>query len=223
MLPVVSLANVYIVFWAKIKYERVLTLMKNKLINKKRLVIGMSGASGAILGIEILKALREHPEWESHVVISRGAELTIAEETECTLDEVLNLADKVYDIKNIGASIASGTFKTEGMIIAPCSMKTVAGIACGYSDNLLLRAADVTIKETRRLVLVPRESPLSTIHLKNILSLAEAGAIIIPPMITYYNKPLSLEDMNRHIIGKILDKFGIEVSGFNRWGETVFS
>ncbi|MBU2702436.1 4-hydroxy-3-polyprenylbenzoate decarboxylase [Sporomusaceae bacterium BoRhaA] len=192
-----------------------------KASHKKRLVIGMSGASGAILGIDILKTLRENPEWETHLVISSSAERTIAEETEYPLDEVFHLADKVYDINNIGASIASGTFKTAGMIIIPCSMKTVAGIVCGYSDNLLLRAADVTIKERRNLVVVPRESPLSMIHLRNLLSLAEIGAMIIPPMVTYYHKPLSLEDMNRQIIGKILDGFGIEVAGFNRWGENV--
>lgn len=191
--------------------------------NKKRLVIGMSGASGAILGIELLRILGESPDYETHLVISKGAELTIAEETEYTLQEVENLADKVYDIKNIGASIASGTFKTEGMIIVPCSMKTVAGVASGYSDNLLLRAADVTIKERRTLVVVARESPLSTIHLRNMLSLAQTGAIIIPPMVTYYNKPLGLADMNRHIVGKILDKFGIEVPGFKRWGESALS
>ena len=133
----------------------------------------------------------------------------------------MNLAHKVYDIKDIGASIASGTYKTEGMIVVPCSMKTVSGIACGYSDNLLLRAADVTIKERRNLVVVARECPFSQIHLKNMLYLAELGAIIMPPMVTYYNNPVSFDDMNRHIIGKILDRFGIEISGFNRWGETV--
>lgn len=189
--------------------------------NKKRLVIGISGASGAVLGIEILKILRENTDWETHLVISRGAELTIPKETEYTLEDVMHLADKVYDINNIGAGIASGTFKTDGMIIVPCSMKTVAGIASGYSDNLLLRAADVTIKERRNLILVTRESPLSTIHLRNMLTLSELGAFIIPPMISYYNKPLCLEDMNRHIVGKILDKFGIDVSGFNRWGEAT--
>lgn len=189
--------------------------------NKKKLVVGMSGASGAILGIELLRVLRDNPDYETHLVISRGAELTIAEETEYTLGEVIDLADKVYDIKNIGASIASGTFKTEGMIIVPCSMKTVAGVVCGYSDNLLLRAADVTLKEKRNLVVVPRESPLSTIHLRNMLSLAETGAIIIPPMVTYYNKPVNLEEMNRHIVGKILDKFGVEIVGFKRWGENA--
>ena len=188
--------------------------------NKKRLVIGMSGASGAILGIEILKILREHSEWETHLVISKGSEETIAEETNYKLEDVMELADKAYSIKDIGASIASGTFKTEGMIIVPCSMKTVAGIACGYSDNLLLRAADVIIKEKRKLVLVARECPLSTIHLRNMLSLSELGVIIMPPMVSYYNKPVDINDLNNHIIGKILDRFGIEVSGFNRWGES---
>ncbi|MBV7275699.1 UbiX family flavin prenyltransferase [Clostridium sp. PL3] len=188
-------------------------------VNRKRLVIGMSGASGAPLGIELLKIVREHPEWETHLVISKGAEETIIQETAYEPREVMNLADKAYSIKDIGASIASGTFKTEGMIIVPCSMKTVAGIVCGYSDNLLLRAADVTIKERRNLVIVARECPLSTIHLRNMLSLSELGATIMPPMITYYNKPTSMEDLNRHIIGKILDRFGIQVNGFRRWGE----
>ena len=191
--------------------------MNNKNSNKKRLVIGMSGASGAILGIELLKILRVNPDYESHLVISRGAEETIEYETQYKVDEVKELAHRVYSIHNIGESIASGTFKTEGMIIVPCSMKTVAGVAWGYSDNLLLRAADVTLKESKKLVIVPREMPLSLIHLRNLVTLAESGAIIIPPMITYYNKPYCLEDMNRHIIGKILDKFGIEVNGFNRW------
>lgn len=190
-----------------------------KIKNKKRLVVGMSGASGAVLGIELLKALKENPEWETHLVISKGAEETILQETDYKPIEIMSLADKVYSIKDIGASIASGTFKTEGMIVVPCSMKTAAGIASGYSDNLLLRAADVTIKERRNLVLITRECPLSTIHLRNMLSLSELGAIIMPPVATYYNKPVCLEDMNRHIVGKILDRFGIELTGFNRWGE----
>lgn len=186
---------------------------------KKRLIVGMSGASGASLGIELLETLQENPDYETHLVISKGAEETILYETDYTVADVMALADKSHDINNIGASIASGTFRTEGMIIVPCSMKTVAGIACGYSDNLLLRAADVVIKEQRRLVLATRESPLSVIHLRNMLTLAELGAFIIPPMVTYYNKPTSIKEMNRHIIGKILDKFGIEISGFNRWCE----
>lgn len=188
--------------------------------NKKRLVIGMSGASGAILGIELINALKDNPEWETHLVISKGAAETIKQETQFTPEAVANLADNFYPIDAIGASIASGTFKAEGMVIVPCSMKTVAGIACGYSDNLLLRAADVTIKEGRKLVLVARECSLSAIHLRNMLSLAELGAVIMPPMITYYNHPHSMEDLTRHIVGKILDRFGIELNGFKRWGET---
>lgn len=187
--------------------------------DKKRIVIGMSGASGAILGIELLKLLREAPEYETHLVISQGAAQTIQHETEYQLQQVEKLADMVYDINAIGASIASGTFKTEGMIIIPCSMKTAAGIACGYSDNLLLRAADVTIKEKRKLVVVARECPLSVIHLRNLLALAELGAMIMPPMVAYYTKPAGLEAANRQFIGKVLDQFGIEIQGFTRWCE----
>ena len=123
----------------------------------------------------------------------------------------------MLDLKNIGASIASGTYRTEGMIIVPCSMKTLAGIHSGYSDNLLLRAADVTIKERRKLVLVARETPFSHIHLRNMTELAQMGAIILPPMLTYYNLPVTIQDMTNHIAGKVLDIFGIELEGFNRW------
>ena len=186
---------------------------------RKRLVVGISGASGVILGIELLKYLQGNSEWETHLVVSRGAEETILLETEYNLAEVSGLAYRSYGFAEIGSSIASGTFKTEGMVIVPCSMKTAAGIACGYSDNLLLRAADVTLKEARKLILVARECPLSTIHLKNLLSLSELGVTIMPPMLAYYNKPQSIEDLNRHIVGKILDKFGIELNGFKRWGK----
>lgn len=194
--------------------------MKN-IIKKKRIVIGMSGASGAVLGIKLLTVLKEKADYETHLVISKGAEETICQETNYKVSHVMELADYVYDIKNIGDKIASGTFRTEGMVIIPCSMKTVAGIATGYSDNLLLRAADVTLKEGRTLVVVPRETPLSSIHLRNMLTLSQAGAILIPPMITYYNKPCSLDDMNTHIVGKVLEKFHIELDGFKRWGEEL--
>lgn len=187
--------------------------------NRKRIIIGMSGASGAILGINMLEVLKDFPEWETHLVISEGAELTIEDETEYSVEKVKSLAYRVYDNNNMCDSIASGTFRAEGMIVIPCSMKTVAGIASGYSDNLLLRAADVTLKENRKLILVARESPLSLIHLRNLTTCAEAGAMIFPPMVTYYNKPLNIEGMNNHIVAKILDKFGIEVQGFKRWGE----
>ena len=188
-------------------------------LRKKRLVVGMSGASGAILGIRLLETMKNYDDWETHLVISKGAEMTIADETDYSLEEVKGLANKAYDIDNIGESIASGSFRTEGMVIVPCSMKTLAGVASGYSDNLLLRAADVTIKERRKFVVIPRESPLSVIHLRNMLTLAEIGIYLIPPMVTFYNEPLSLDDMNHHIICKILDKFGIEVEGYKRWKE----
>ncbi len=187
--------------------------------NKKRLVIGMSGASGAALTIQLLELMASCPDWETHLVISKGAEMTIAQETDYTPDQVKAMADISYDLHDYGAKIASGTYQTEGMLLLPCSMKTMAGIACGYSDNLLLRAADVTLKERRTLVLVPRESPLSTIHLRNMLTLAEAGAFIMPPVPPYYSNPYNLEDMNLQIIGKLLDRFHISVPGFLRWGE----
>ncbi len=187
---------------------------------KKRLVVGMSGASGAALGIGLLEVLREYPDWETHLIMTKGAEKTILQETQHTPPEVMALADVVYDLNNIGASVASGTFKVEGMVVVPCSMKTVAGIATGYSDNLLLRAADVTIKERRKLILVARESPFSPIHLRNMLSLSDMGVSILPPMLTYYNHPASVEDMTNHMIGKMLNYFGVEYRNFKRWGET---
>lgn len=187
----------------------------------KRLVVAMSGASGAQLGIEILKSMQMISEWETHLVISEGACRTIEMETQYQVKDVEALATKVYSVKDIGASIASGTFRTEGMVIIPCSMKTVAGITSGYSDNLVLRAADVTIKERRKLVLVARESPLNPIHLQNMLSLSHLGAVILPPMLTFYNHPSSIEDCTRHIIGKVLSIFDIEMCGFKRWGEST--
>ena len=186
---------------------------------KKRVVIGMSGASGAILGIEALRIFRELGGYETHLIVSTGAKLTIALETGATLDEVRGLADVVHDNANLGAAVASGSFRTMGMLVVPCSMKTVAGIAHGFSDNLLLRAADVMLKEGRPLVLMPRETPLSIIHLRNLLAAAEAGAAIVPPMITHYHGPTSIADMNRHLLGKALGRMGIDLPGMRRWGE----
>jgi polyprenyl P-hydroxybenzoate/phenylacrylic acid decarboxylase-like protein len=180
----------------------------------------MSGASGAILGVELLKALRAFPAWESHLVISGGARRTIEHETGMAVAEVEALATRSYPLEDIGASIASGTFKTQGMVIVPCSMKTLAGVATGYSDNLLLRAADVTLKERRNLVLVARETPLSPLHLRNMQAASDLGAILLPPVLTFYNHPFAIEDMTRHIVGKILDIFGLEMPRFQRWGES---
>jgi polyprenyl P-hydroxybenzoate/phenylacrylic acid decarboxylase-like protein len=183
----------------------------------RRLIVGISGASGAEIGIQLLQAMQYHPEWETHLVISDGAKRTIRLETAYSVEQVKALATHCHSLDDIGAGIASGTFKTEGMVVAPCSMKTVAGIAHGYSQNLLLRAADVVIKERRKLVLVARESPLSTVHLNNLLILANAGAIILPPVLTYYHHPATIQDMTNHIVGKILDVFGIEFADFKRW------
>ena len=185
----------------------------------RRLVVAISGASGAILGIEFLKEMRRFPGWETHLIISTGGRKTIEHETKLTRYEVEELATKVYEVEDIGASIASGTFKTEGMVIIPCSMKTVAGISSGFSENLVLRAADVTIKERRPLVLVTREAPFSPIHLQNMLSLAKLGVTILPPVLSFYNKPESIEDMIRHIVGKALDIFHLEADNFKRWGD----
>jgi len=190
-------------------------------MQNKRLVVGISGASGALLGIEILRAMRQFANWETHLVLSTGARRTILAETNYTIAEVESLASVVHAEANIGASIASGSFQTEGMIIAPCSMKTLAGVANGFSENLLLRSADVVLKERRRLVLAPRETPLNLVHLRNMVLATEAGAILLPPMITCYQRPASVEEMMGQIAGRMIGLFGLEVAGLKRWGEQV--
>ena len=187
---------------------------------KKRLIVGMSGASGAPLTIELLQQMQAYRDTiEVHFVMTRGAQMTLRQETDYTEEQLYQLADKVYDNDNIGDGPASGSFRTMGMVVVPCSMKTLAGIVSGYSDNLLLRAADVTLKEHRKLVLVPRECPLSTIHLRNMYEAGQAGAVIIPPVLSYYNRPESLSDCTTHIVGKILDQFDLESTDFHRWME----
>ena len=186
----------------------------------KRIVVGVSGASGAPLALRLLRELKRFPEAETHLVVRYGGELTIKEECVMSPEEFKALADVVYDNCDIGAAIASGSFETDGMIVLPCSMKTLAGIAHGYSENLLLRAADVTVKEQRRLILVPRECPLSKIHLDNMAYLASIpGVVLMPPMLGYYHHPQSLEDMERQLVGRILAKFGLKTAGFRPWGE----
>ena len=176
----------------------------------KRLIIGMSGASGAPLTVELLRQLHEnHPEVETHLIVTRGGEMTLAQETDVTLAELHKLATVCHPNSNIGAAPASGSFKSMGMIVVPCSMKTVAGIVSGYSDNLLLRAADVMMKERRKLVLVARESPLSTVHLRNLYEASQLGTVILPPMLTSYNGPQSLEDCTRHTVNRILSQFDL--------------
>lgn len=187
---------------------------------KKRLVIGMSGASGAPLTIELLKQLQQYKEIiETHLIVTKGAEMTLEQETDYTLEQLYALADEVHDNHNIGAGPASRSYCTMEMIVIPCSMKTLAGIVSGYSDNLVLRAADVTLKERRKLVLVTREAPLGTVHLRNMYEASQLGAVIIPPVLSYYNHPKTIEDCNRHIVGKILDQFDLEGQEFHRWME----
>ena len=185
---------------------------------KKVLIIGISGASGMPLSLALLKALKTQSKYYTHLVITNGALKTIEKETAISEREIYALADSYSDIYDLGASISSGTYPAIGMIVCPCSMKTLAAIAHGYSENLLLRAADVTLKEKRRLLLVPRETPLSSIHLENMLKLSQMNAVILPAMMTYYIDPMTAENMTQHLVGKMLDHFDIEVSGFKRWG-----
>jgi 4-hydroxy-3-polyprenylbenzoate decarboxylase len=183
----------------------------------KRLIVGISGASGVVMGHRLLKALKQLPDLEVHLVITEGAVKNFACETDLDVTELAQLAAFTHSNKNLAASISSGSFVTDGMIIIPASMKTVAGIASGFAENLLLRAADVCLKENRKVVLVPREMPLSRIHLRNIRECADNGCIIVPPMLTFYNGADSLEQQIDHIIGKILMQFGIEYQKFVAW------
>lgn len=176
----------------------------------KRLIVGMSGASGAPLTVELLRQLQSHHDIETHLIITQGAELTLAQETDLSLAELKALADVTYDSGSIGARPASGSFRTLGMVILPCSMKTLAGIATGYADSLLLRAADVTMKERRPLVLVPRECPMSTLHLRNLCTVSELGAVVVPPVPAWYRRPETIEDVNRQIVGRVLFALGLD-------------
>jgi 4-hydroxy-3-polyprenylbenzoate decarboxylase len=182
-----------------------------------RLVVGITGASGAIFGIRTLEALKAL-KVETHLVMSKWARTTIAHETTCTLAQVEAFASEVHHPDDQSAPISSGSFRTDGMIIAPCSMKTLAAIRVGFGDSLIARAADVTLKERRKLVLLVRESPLSEIHLDNMLALAKMGSVILPPMPAFYSNPKSLDDMVNHIIGRLLDQFSLDMPGMYRWG-----
>ena len=182
-----------------------------------RLIIGMSGASGLIYGIRLLEVLKQLDEVETHLVMSGSAKMNVSIETDWQLANVEALADEVHHINNIAANISSGSFRTEGMIIVPCSMKTLSGIAHSYADNLLVRAADVVLKEQRRLVLMPRETPLHTGHCRLLYEASQIGAIIAPPMPALYNKPETIDDIINHSVGRVLDLFNIDPGIVNRW------
>lgn len=189
---------------------------------KNRLIVGISGASGVVYGIrllELLKALPEDEKVETHLIMSRAAEVTLAHETGLKVRDVEKLADVVHANKDIGASVASGSFRTLGMIIAPCSMKSLAEIATGVTDTLLSRAADVVLKERRRLVCMVRETPLHSGHLRNMLALSDMGAVIAPPVPAFYARPETIDDMVDHSVGRVLDLFEIESGTVRRWRE----
>lgn len=180
----------------------------------------MSGASGAPLTVEILKQVKEkHPKIETHLIVTRGAELTLKQETGLEIDDLKKMVSVYHANEDIGASLASGSFHTMGMLIVPCSMKTVAGIVSGYSDNLLLRAADVLMKERRKLVLVAREAPLSTIHLRNLCEASQLGAVIFPPVPAYYRHPATIHEMNQQMAGRVLEQFDLRKSGYEWDGQ----
>ncbi len=184
-----------------------------------RLVVGISGASGVILGVRLLETLRRIGV-ESHLVLSRAAEVTLAHETDLKPAEVRALADAAYSPADIGAAIASGSFRTLGMIVAPCSIRSMGEIATGVTSSLLTRAADVTLKERRPLVLMVRETPLHVGHLRTMTQLAEMGAVIAPPVPAFYAKPRGLDDLIDHAVGRALDLFGLDSGRVRRWGET---
>jgi flavin prenyltransferase len=181
-----------------------------------RLVIAMTGATGAALGIRLLEALAELGV-ETHLILSDWARATIKLETERTAEEVRALASHAYNARDLAAGISSGSFRTDGMVVCPCSMKTLSAIRIGFSDNLITRAADVTLKERRRLVLVAREAPLSEIHLENMHYLARAGAVIFPPTVAYYARPTSVDEVTDYVVGRVIDQLGIEHSLIGRW------
>ena len=184
----------------------------------KNIIVGATGASGIPLLIQCLKIIGQNPEYKSYLIMSDSAKLTLKHETDYSLEDVYKYADYVLDSRDIGAGPASGSFKTAGMLIVPCSMKTIAGINSGYTDNLILRAADVTIKEQRTLVLAARETPLSSIHLRNMYELSKIpGVRIIPPMMTFYNLPKNIDEMMYHIAAKLVEPFGIEAKEYRRW------
>lgn len=181
-----------------------------------RLVVAITGASGAIFGIRALEALHSLSV-ETHLIVSRWARTTIAHETAYSLADVEALASFVHHEENQAAPVSSGSFKTDGLLIAPCSMRTLAAIRAGVGETLICRAADVVLKERRKLVLLARESPLSEIHLENMLALARMGAVILPPVPAFYNRPSNIDDVVNHIVGRLLDQFSLNAPGVSRW------
>ncbi len=183
----------------------------------RRIVVAISGASGAIYGIRAVEAIREDRSVELHLIVSSGAKATIAYETDRTVEEIQKLADVVHEEKDLAATIASGSFETHAMLVAPCSIRTMAAIANALNDNLIVRAADVHLKERRKLVLMVRETPFNATHLRLMHELAVAGAVILPPVPAFYHRPTTLMDLVDHSVGKALDQLGVQHALFERW------
>ncbi len=187
----------------------------------KRVVVAVSGSTGSIYGIRLLQVLKDTPGVETHLIISPAAKRTLVHETDFSIKEVEGLADFLYDFRDIGAAPASGSFRTVGMVVAPCSIKTMSALATCYADNLITRAGDVTLKEGRPLIVMVRETPLHVGHLRMMTQLAEMGGIILPPMPAFYNRPQTVDDIVNHTVGKALDQFDIPHQLFKRWKETA--
>lgn len=184
---------------------------------KQRLIVGLSGSSGLPYGIRLLEVLRKLRSHEVHLILTEAAKLNISVETDWRVKDVEALADVVHNVMNISASIASGSFRTEGMIVAPCSIRTLSAITNSFADNLLVRAADVTLKERRRLVVMPREAPLHVGHCKLLYEASQLGVIVFPPMPTFYGRPRTIDDMLDATVGRVLDLFGIDAGLVKRW------
>jgi polyprenyl P-hydroxybenzoate/phenylacrylic acid decarboxylase-like protein len=201
------------------------TVQASGAAQKKRLIVAITGATGSIYGLRILEALRASGGWESHLVVSEAGMLNAWQEYKLARKDIQKLADVVHSVRDIGASVASGSFITEGMVIAPCSMKTLSGVAHAYSDNLITRAADVVLKERRRLVLLTREAPLNLAHLRNMVAVTEMGGIVFPPVPAFYSGAQTIDDLVNHSVGRVLDLFGVEHDSIRRWkgikGDTV--
>jgi len=184
---------------------------------KQRLIVAMTGATGSIYGLRILETLRRTGGWETHLIVSDAGMLNAWQEYKLARKDITKLADVVHNVRDVGASISSGSFITAGMVVAPCSMKTLAAVANGFSDNLISRAADVILKERRRLVLITREAPLNLAHIRNMASVTEMGGVIFPPVPAFYSHAKTIDDLVNHTVGRVLDLFGVAHDNIKRW------
>ena len=184
---------------------------------KQRLIVALTGATGSIYGLRILETLRRKGGWETHLIVSDAGMLNAWQEYKLARKDITKLADVVHNVRDVGASISSGSFITAGMVVAPCSMKTLAAFANGFSDNLIRRAADVILKERRRLVLITREAPLNLAHIRNMASVTEMGGVIFPPVPAFYSRAKTIDDLVNHTVGRVLDLFGVAHEGIRRW------